>query len=55
VATIEDMYEPYLMQLGFIARTPRGRILLRDGYAHMGVEPGVKARKQLSFLEDELR
>lgn len=34
--TIEDVYEPYLLQLGFIARTPRGRILLRDGYLHIG-------------------
>ncbi len=35
--TIEDVYEPYLLQLGFIARTPRGRILLKDGYDHIGV------------------
>lgn len=34
--TIEDVYEPYLLQLGFIARTPRGRIVLPAGYAHMG-------------------
>jgi len=34
--TIEDVYEPYLLQLGFIARTPRGRIVLPQGYAHMG-------------------
>ena len=53
VVTIEDMYEPYLLQLGFIARTPRGRILLKAGYEHMGVEPGVKARKQMSFFESE--
>ena len=51
VATIEDMYEPYLLQLGFIARTPRGRVLLKNGYLHMGVEPSVKARKQMSFFE----
>ena len=49
--TIEDVYEPYLLQLGFIARTPRGRICLKDGYAHMGVEPTVKARKQISIFE----
>lgn len=49
--TIEDVYEPYLLQLGFIARTPRGRICLKDGYAHMGLEPGVKARKQISLFE----
>ena len=37
--TIEDVYEPYLLQLGFIARTPRGRILLKDGYKHIGLIP----------------
>ncbi len=36
--TIEDVYEPYLMQIGFINRTPRGRILTRLAYEHMGVE-----------------
>ncbi len=51
--TIEDVYEPYLLQLGFIARTPRGRICLKDGYAHMGMEPSMKARKQMSMFEDE--
>lgn len=35
--TIEDVYEPYLMQLGFIARTPRGRIVTQAGYAHFNV------------------
>ena len=49
--TIEDVYEPYLLQLGFIARTPRGRICLKDGYAHMGCEPKAKAKKQLSLFE----
>ncbi len=34
--TIEDVYEPFLMQLGFITRTPRGRIVLPGGYRHMG-------------------
>ena len=34
--TIEDVYEPYLLQLGFIARTPRGRIVLPAGCAHLG-------------------
>lgn len=34
--TIEDMYEPYLLQLGFIARTPRGRIATPDAYKHLG-------------------
>lgn len=39
--TIEDVYEPYLMQIGFISRTPRGRCVTPAGYAHMGVKmPG---------------
>lgn len=37
-ATIEDCYEPFLMQIGFIARTPRGRIALEPAYQHMGVK-----------------
>ncbi|MBQ8845360.1 MAG: Holliday junction branch migration DNA helicase RuvB [Clostridia bacterium] len=36
--TIEDVYEPYLMQLGFISRTPRGRIALEPAYQHLGIE-----------------
>lgn len=51
--TIEDVYEPYLLQLGFIARTPRGRICLKDGYAHMGAQPTAKAKRQISLFEDE--
>ncbi len=35
-ATIEDVYEPYLLQIGFIARTPRGRIALEPAYNHIG-------------------
>jgi len=36
--TIEDVYEPYLMQLGFIQRTPRGRVVLPAAYAHLGID-----------------
>jgi holliday junction DNA helicase RuvB len=36
-ATIMDVYEPYLMQLGFIERTPRGRIATRHAYEHLGI------------------
>ncbi len=35
--TLEDVYEPYLMQLGFVARTPRGRCVTNLGYAHLGI------------------
>ncbi len=37
--TIEDVYEPYLLQLGFIARTPRGRIAMRAAYQHLNLAP----------------
>ncbi|MCI8655368.1 MAG: Holliday junction branch migration DNA helicase RuvB [Clostridia bacterium] len=36
IDTIEDVYEPYLIQIGFIARTPRGRIPLPPAYGHLG-------------------
>lgn len=36
--TIEDVIEPYLMQLGFIQRTPRGRVVTDMGYQHLGIE-----------------
>ena len=35
-ATIEDFYEPYLMQIGFIERTPRGRVITPKAYKHLG-------------------
>jgi Holliday junction DNA helicase RuvB len=35
-STIEDVYEPYLMQIGFLARTPKGRIVTSDGIKHIG-------------------
>lgn len=39
--TIEDVYEPYLMQIGFIGRTPRGRVVTNAAYTHLGIEkPG---------------
>ena len=38
VETIEDVYEPYLMQMGFIARTPRGRVATPNAYKHLGIE-----------------
>ncbi|MBO5797851.1 MAG: Holliday junction branch migration DNA helicase RuvB, partial [Clostridia bacterium] len=37
----EDVYEPYLMQIGFISRTPRGRVVLPAAYAHLNIpQPG---------------
>jgi len=43
--TIEDVYEPYLLRLGFIARTPRGRIVMPAGYAHMGYQADTQQLK----------
>ena len=46
-ATIEDVYEPYLLQLGFIMRTPRGRICTRAAYEHLGMQmPQTTENKQ---------
>ena len=47
--TIEDVYEPYLMQLGFIARSPRGRVLLKKGYEHIGMKMPQNKIEQLSI------
>ena len=49
-STIEDVYEPYLLRLGFIARTPRGRVLLPAGYSHMGYAPPQDSNGQTSFI-----
>ena len=38
--TIEDVYEPYLMQIGFINRTPRGRVVTPSAYEHFGIPFG---------------
>jgi Holliday junction DNA helicase RuvB len=43
--TIEDVYEPYLLQRGFIQRTPRGRCATEHAYRHLGLDvPGAGAR-----------
>ncbi|MDG2141728.1 MAG: Holliday junction branch migration DNA helicase RuvB [Gammaproteobacteria bacterium] len=41
--TIEDVLEPYLIQQGFIMRTPRGRVVTEYGYRHFGIKPSQKA------------
>ena len=46
--TIEDVYEPYLMQLGFLMRTPRGRVCTPAAWAHMGrIAPGAGENGQI--------
>ena len=48
--TIEDVYEPYLMQLGFLMRTPRGRVCTPAAWAHMGrVAPGAGESGQVKM------
>ena len=42
--TIEDVYEPYLLQLGFIQRTPRGRIVTDRGREHVGATAANDAK-----------
>jgi len=42
--TIEDVYEPYLLQQGFIQRTPRGRVVTTSGRAHIGSRPEPESR-----------
>jgi Holliday junction DNA helicase RuvB len=39
IETIEDVHEPFLIQTGFLARTPRGRVITQLGYKHLGIEP----------------
>ncbi|MBQ8524759.1 MAG: Holliday junction branch migration DNA helicase RuvB [Clostridia bacterium] len=41
--TIEDVYEPYLMQIGFLSRTPRGRCVTRLAYEHLGIPYRVRS------------
>ncbi len=45
--TIEDVYEPYLMQIGFLSRTPRGRCVTHAAYLHLGLTPpGMEEENQ---------
>lgn len=52
--TLEDVYEPYLMQIGFLSRTPRGRCVTKLAYDHLGIpyKPQVKA-EQTSLFDEE--
>jgi len=47
---IEDVIEPYLMQLGLLMRTPRGRLLSESGYRHLGVAMPREQKRQLDLL-----
>lgn len=54
---IMDVYEPYLIQLGFLQRTPRGRVATRRAYEHLGkayaASPVAQAAAQLTFFDPE--
>ena len=52
--TIEDVYEPYLLQLGFLMRTPRGRVCTRAAYEHMGIVPPETAPGQNAQVRMDL-
>jgi len=47
---IEDVIEPYLMQLGLLMRTPRGRLLSEGGYRHLGIAMPKEQQRQLDLL-----
>ncbi len=51
--TIEDVYEPYLLQMGFIARTPRGRICLPLAYEHLNKKLSDEKKSELETLKKE--
>ena len=50
VSTIEDVYEPYLIRLGFIARTSRGRVALEEAYKHLGIK---YVKKDIPLVADD--
>ena len=51
--TIEDVYEPYLIQQGFIMRTPRGRIATKRAYLHFGLQHNVNDAEPGLFDDQE--
>lgn len=48
--TLEDYYEPYLIQCGFIQRTPRGRVVTQKAYEHLGIKYGTSNGQQGSLF-----
>lgn len=50
--TIEEVVEPFLLKLGFLQRTPRGRIISHSGYKYLGVNPPQKQTKQYDLLDN---
>lgn len=52
--TLEDVYEPYLMQIGFLSRTPRGRCVTHAAYEHLGIQHVVGDETQLRLDMDQI-
>jgi Holliday junction DNA helicase RuvB len=50
---VEDVIEPFLMQQGFIQRTPRGRLACAKAYLHLGVTPPSTSQAQSNLFEDD--
>jgi Holliday junction DNA helicase RuvB len=52
--TIEDVYEPYLMQAGYLHRTQKGRVVSKEAYLHLGLNaPDTSASAQISIFEED--
>jgi len=51
--SIEETIEPYLLQIGFVARTPRGRMLTHSAFKHLGLAPPARDVSQFSMLDTE--
>lgn len=51
--TIEEVVEPFLLKLGFLQRTPRGRIISQLGYKYLGIRMPAKPTKQYDLLEED--
>ena len=49
--TLEDYYEPYLIQCGLLQRTPRGRVVTPKAYGHLGIRPGAAQETELSLFD----
>ena len=47
--TIEDVFEPYLIQCGFLNRTPRGRVATQASYKHFGITPPQNSSQESLF------
>jgi Holliday junction DNA helicase RuvB len=52
--TIEEVVEPFLLKLGFLQRTPRGRIISQLGYKYLGIKLPKKPSKQYDLLDGDL-